>query len=84
LQEAKWIARYLTLGNVLGATVVVVGMLGGVLTYFTTNYKDRAERAEGSATFWQKQADSFKAIVDNAQTSQKNAEQAAHGACQRL
>jgi hypothetical protein len=42
----------LTLGNVLGAIVIILGMLGGVLTYFTTNYKDRAERAEGSATFW--------------------------------
>ena len=78
--EQEWIARYLTLGNVLGAIVIILRMLGGVLTYFTTNYKDRAERAEGSATFWEKQADGFQTTAVNAQKiadqAKKDAEQA--------
>lgn len=75
--EREWISRYMTLGNVLGAIVIILGMLGGVLTYFTTNYKDRAERAEGSATFWEKQADGFKKAAETAQNAQTNAEQGA-------
>ncbi len=60
--------------------VIILEMLGGVLTYFTTNYKDRAERAEGSATFLEKQADGFQTTAVNAQKiadqAKKDAEQA--------
>jgi hypothetical protein len=37
--EQEWIARYATLGNALGAIVVILEMLSGVLTYFAANFK---------------------------------------------
>jgi hypothetical protein len=72
--ERQWIARYLTLGNVLGAIVVILGLLGGVFTYLTTNYKDRAGRFQANAEYWEKQADAFKKDAESANAAKKTAE----------
>lgn len=44
--ENDWFKKYLTLGNLLASLIVSLGILGGVLTYFTANEKARAEAAE--------------------------------------
>jgi hypothetical protein len=74
--EQQWLARYLTLGNVLGAIVIILGMLGGTLTYFTANFKDRAGRAEASATFWENQSASYQKQLERDQETKKKADEA--------
>ena len=73
--EQQWVARYLTLGNVLGAIVVTLGMLGGVFTYFTTNYKDKAGRFQADAAYWQKERNDYKAAAEDAQKAKETATQ---------
>jgi phosphoenolpyruvate-protein kinase (PTS system EI component) len=73
--EQQWVARYLSLGNVLGAIVVTHGMLGGVFTYFTTNYKDKAGRFQADAAYWQKERNDYKAAAEDAQKAKETAMQ---------
>ncbi len=75
-EEYGFMAKYLTVGNTLGALVVVIGMLGGVVTYFTTNFKDKAKRAEDMSVYWQGQATSFEKEAANARAAQKTAQDA--------
>ncbi|HKF46452.1 MAG TPA: hypothetical protein VKB38_03785 [Terracidiphilus sp.] len=74
--EYSFMAKYLTVGNTLGALVVVIGILGGIVTYFTTNFKDKAKRAEDMSVYWQGQATSFEKEAANARAAQKKAEDA--------
>ncbi len=71
--EQQWIARYLTLGNVLGVSLSVILVLGGIVTYFTTNFKDRAHHYEGAATFWEAQSSKFEIAARTAQKERDDA-----------
>jgi hypothetical protein len=72
--EYTFMAKYLTIGNTLGALVVIIGMLGGLVTYLTTNFKDRAESAEKTSTYWHEQATGFEKEAGDARAAQKKAE----------
>ena len=74
--EYSFMAKYLTVGNTLGALVVVIGILGGIVTYFTSNFKDKARRAEEISVYWQGQATSLEKEAANARDAQKKAEDA--------
>jgi len=67
--EQAWIAKYLTLGNVMGVIVVALGLIGGFVTYFTSNFKDKAHRAEEQVTFWQTSSDKFETAAKTANTA---------------
>lgn len=65
--EQRWFQRYLTLRNILGASVTFLTMLGAVLVFLTANYKGRAEDAEGKVqriqgdvAYWRQQSDGYK------------------------